>query len=84
MTSDELTYPNACLAFIFLMLLFMPDWELNVFPVDISLHLANFKCCILTARFSSATKEKTLTMKTCLKAVSEPKYKGGYTLTQKF
>lgn len=72
MTSDELTYPNACLAFIFLKLLFTPDWELNVFPCSY------FFTPMLTVRLSSATKEKVLTMKTCLTAVSEPKYKGGY------
>lgn len=78
MYSDEFTYPNACLAFILLMLLFTPQSGILMFsPVAISLHVANFNHCTLTVRLSSATKKNVLTLKTCLKAVSEPKYKGG-------
>lgn len=57
MYSDEFTYPNACLAFILLMLLFTPPSRILMFPpVAISLHVGNFNHRMLTFRLRSATK----------------------------
>ena len=58
MYSDEFTDPNACLAFILLMLLFTPQSGILMFsPVAIFLYVANFNRCMLTVKLSSITKK---------------------------